>query len=69
VPCSTGMARCHRACRHRAFVGEYRAARENDVQRAEEASNGWATEYQEYVRDNPLLTFHEWLKRMKGWGA
>lgn len=69
MPCSPGMARCRRGCRHRAFVGEYRAARENDVQAAEAASNGWEAEYQEYIRDHPLITFRAWLEQMKGWSA
>lgn len=76
MPCTKGMAPrredgpgCHRACRHRAFVTEYRAAREADEQRAEAESYGYVTEYQEYVRDHPLITFHAWLVQMKGWST
>ena len=76
MPCTKGMAvrrgdapGCHRACRHRSFVTEYQVARENDVQVAEAASNGWAPEFQEYVRGHPLITFHAWLVQMKGRSA
>jgi hypothetical protein len=76
MPCTKGMAvrredapGCHRACRHRTFVTEYQAARENDVQAAEAASNGWEAEFREYVRDHPLMTFQRWLVQMKGWSA
>jgi hypothetical protein len=76
MPCTKGMVArrgdapgCHRACRHRSFVTEYQAARENDVQQAEAATNGWATEYEEYVREHPLITFKAWLVQMKGWSA
>ena len=69
MSCTKGMAACHRACRHRSFVTEYQAAREADEQRAEAATYGYATEYQEYVRDHPLVTFKTWLVQMQGWSA
>jgi hypothetical protein len=63
------MTSCYRACRHRSFVTEYRAAREHDVQQAEAETYGYVTEYSEYVRDHPLVTFKAWLVQMKGWSA
>lgn len=55
------MAGCKASCLHRALVNDYRLARLNEEQQAEEASIGYATEYAEYVADHPLITFRAWL--------
>jgi len=69
MPCTKGMTSCYRACRHRSFVAEYRAAREHDVQQAEAVTNGWAAEYEEYIREHPMITFKAWLVQMTGWST
>jgi len=48
------------------MVEEYRLARFNDEQLAEAASYGYQTEYEEYVRDHPLITFKDWLVGHRG---
>lgn len=61
MPCSPQMTKCKTSCLHRALVGDYRIARHNAEQQADEVSIGYATEYAEYVEDHPLITFKDWL--------
>lgn len=65
MPCSPGMTACKADCGHRDSVQNYQRERERQVSHAEEVSKGYATEYAEFVRDNPLVTFHQWLKQSK----
>lgn len=47
------------------MVREYRDERIRQEDLAWESCNGWRTEYEEFVEDNPLVTFKQWLKWRK----
>ena len=49
-------------CGHRAIVEAYRQERQRQEALADDQSLGYATELAEWVRDHPLITFHQWLK-------
>lgn len=65
MSCSAGMVGCRAHCGHRSFVNGYRAERERCETMAENNSLGYPTEYAEYVRDNPLPLFKQWLIQSK----
>jgi hypothetical protein len=55
------MARCKTNCLHRAIVREYRDARDAYEATVENVALGYATEMEEYRRENPGITFKQWL--------
>lgn len=59
--CSPGMAACASTCGHYQRVKSYREERERQVIRAENQSLGYSTELADWLRDNPLPTFKEFL--------
>lgn len=61
MPCSPGMAACHRLCGHRSKVRDYRAERSRQLEVAERVTANYATEYAEYVEAHPIVTFKQWL--------
>ncbi len=61
MPCGPRLTGCRSACRHRQLVEEYRLYRHSWELLAEEAANGWGTEYDEFTAHNPAPTFKEWL--------
>ena len=68
MPCSPGMRACHKACRHRSFVTEYQAARENGEQLRDEAVGVYGQHSPEWsAYQPPPITFHDWLVQMTGW--
>jgi hypothetical protein len=56
--------RCSRGplCGHRAIVDAYRDERLRQEIVAENATLGYPSEYADWLRDCPLITFHQWLK-------
>lgn len=66
MPCKPRMVGCRFDCGHRALVDAYRSERIRQEDEAEAVSNGWATEYAEYVAEHPLITFKEWLLMNRG---
>lgn len=44
MPCAPGMAACHRKCRHRSFVFDYRTARHAAELTRDELTGGYETE-------------------------
>lgn len=65
MPCSPGMTACKATCKHRDFVRGYQQERERQLSHAEETTLGYKTEFEEAVRDNPLITFKDWLKQTR----
>lgn len=63
--CTPKMKGCKTMCGHRLIVDTYRQERERQESVAEEVTLGYAREYGEYVRDNPLLTFKNYLIGMR----
>ncbi len=61
MPCPPRMAGCRVGCLHRALVDAYRLERIRQEDEADAAAVGYATEYAEYVAENPLVTFKDWL--------
>lgn len=69
MPCSPGMARCARSCRHRALVTEYRSARMAGEQAREDAVGVYgeqSAEWRDYAP--PPVVFKDWLSQTEGWG-
>ena len=63
------MTGCHRACRHRAFVREYQAARLAGEQAREDAVGVYGEGSEEWEAFEPApIVFKEWLIKMEGWG-
>ena len=65
MPCSPRMTKCKLDCLHRARVTAYKDERIRQVDEAWEAALGYQTEFDEYVAQHPLITFHEYLKATK----
>lgn len=65
MPCSPGMTRCRKGCRHWAFVNDYRVAREAAELQRDAATRGHATEIAEHP---PIITFKDWLQDHAGDG-
>jgi hypothetical protein len=51
---------------HRDRVDAYREERRRQEDLAEEMSLGYGTEYAEWIRDHPLITFRAWLRQSAG---
>lgn len=69
VPCRKGMTGCHRSCRHRLFVNEYRVAREAGEQVRDEAVGAYGPGSVEWEEFEPKpIVFKRWLEEMSGWG-
>ena len=71
MPCSKGMGRCRRGCRHRLFVNEYRTARLAGEMARDDAVGAYGPESEEWqaFEANPTqrpITFKEWLTQMRG---
>lgn len=67
LPVHLRCVRSHKQCSrfHVETVTDYRAERMRQVEQAEEASLGYATEYATYVEEHPLITFKDWLIGMR----
>jgi hypothetical protein len=63
MPCSKGMVRCKSDCLHRAFVFEYRAARQACVLEQEALTGGGEADLA-ILRENGWqpMTFKRWLR-------
>lgn len=67
MPCSKGMGRCRRSCRHRLFVNEYRAARLAGEMARDEAVGAYGYDSEEWQAfEPPPITFKDWLTQMRG---
>lgn len=67
--CTPRMKGCSSRCLHFLHVLAYRQERERQEEIAEQASNGYAIEHGEYVKEHPLLTFKDYLQQTKGWNG
>lgn len=61
MPCKPKMVGCAATCGHYAIVSDYRFERLRQESVADDAGNGYRTEYEQYVATNPLITFKKWL--------
>lgn len=62
MSCAKGMTGCRPTCLHRRSVQEYHAARQADLEAAEQATALYPAEWAEYVRRHPLIDFQTWLR-------
>lgn len=62
------MRGCHRHCRHRQMVEDYRLARVAWEAKVEDACMGYDTEIREYIALHGAMTFKHWLTA-GGWDA
>jgi hypothetical protein len=70
MPCSPGMAKCARSCRHRAFVQAYQEARAAGVEARDAAVGTYGPQSPEWAAyEPPPVVFQEWLIQMAGWGG
>ena len=65
MPCSKGMKNCYLMCGHRLFVQDYRAERLRQEEAMIESTGGYPEEAADFLRDNPMLTFKDYLIQTK----
>ena len=66
MPCSKRMLRCYSGCLHRRMVEDYYCAREAQLDRAEAAGSGYASETRDFYHSvESKLTFKAWLRGMR----
>jgi hypothetical protein len=66
MPCSPGMAGCHRGCLHRRFVQDYRIERHRQELAREDVTGGYEAEEADHP---PIITFKKWLIDHAGMSA
>lgn len=64
--CQPKMAGCDLSCGHLRKVWDYRYERQRQELVALDRSGGYAPEYADEVRDNPLIHFRQFLQQTKG---
>lgn len=66
MSCSKGMrGGCYALCGHRAKVQDYRDERMRQYEDLIESTGGYETEIEERLRDQPLITFKDYLIQTK----
>lgn len=65
MACPPGMRGCAATCGHRLFVDGYRQERQRAEIAGENASLGYAEELRDWIADNPMPTFKDWLIQSK----
>lgn len=62
------MSGCHRSCRHRSFVSEYRTARAAGEEARDAAVGTYGPGSEEWAAyEPPPVLFKDWLVTMTGW--